>query len=187
MGNKSCILGIIAAVFAWVVIGVSWSLNPWFDFFKHAFSDLGTKQANMPWVYNYGLIATGVLIILYSICTYRYATNKMEAVGSGFLFIAGIFLALIGVYPGGTRPHVFVSTWFFVQMDMAIIAMGLGLLMRAIWRVGLAITLLGLMAFPVYVVVDYLVGWPSVAVGEAYGIIVIDIAVLLLVYEQIKH
>jgi len=184
--NKSCILGVIAAILAWTVIAISWKLNPWFNFFEHAFSDLGTQKANKPWIYNYGLIATGIMIILYSACTYRFALNKMEAVGAGFLFIAGIFLSLIGVYPGGTRPHVFVSTWFFIQMDMAIIALGLGLLMRAIWRTGFIVTLLGILAFPIYIAVDYIVGWPSVAVGEAYGIVIIDIAVILIVYEQVK-
>jgi Predicted membrane protein len=40
------------------------------------------------------------------------------------VFVAGLFLALIGIYHAGTRPHVFVSTWFFVQMDTALIAWG---------------------------------------------------------------
>jgi len=28
---------------------------------------------------------------------------------------------LIGIFPSGTRPHTFVSTWFFIQGDLAII------------------------------------------------------------------
>jgi len=84
------------------------------------------EGANMPWIYNYGLITTGLVIMLYSAYLVYSSRGRLEAVGSGYVFIGGIFLALIGFFPGGTRPHIFVSTYFFVQMGLAILAMGLG-------------------------------------------------------------
>ena len=184
---RLCYSGFAAVVLAWIVIGVSWSLNPWFDFLEHAFSDLGVPgEANYPWVYKYGLIATGLLVIVYAIYLYRWSTFKPEVLSSGLMLVAGIFLALIGIYPGGTRPHVFVSTWFFIQMDMALIP-----LMYSLWRnrgygPGLAGLILALIAFPVYLLVEAVVGWPSVAAGEAYGIIIIDLAVIIAMAYQCR-
>jgi hypothetical membrane protein len=42
--------------------------------------------------------------------------RKLVVFSSALLFTAGIFLALIGVFPSGTRPHVFVSTRLFIQV-----------------------------------------------------------------------
>ncbi|MEB3861768.1 MAG: DUF998 domain-containing protein [Desulfurococcales archaeon] len=185
---RGCMLALAAMILAWIVIGASWMLNPWFDFWGDAFSDLGVPgQARYPWVYNYGLRATGMLLVGYSIYLYRWAKYKPEALASGLMAVAGIFLALIGVYPGGTRPHVFVSTWFFIQIDMALIP-----LMYSLWRNrgfkpaawGLALALL---AFPVFLAVEALVGWPSVAAGEAYGILVIDVAVVIALAYQCRE
>ena len=100
--------------------------------------------------------------------------------------LAGVFLALIGVYYGGTRPHVFVSTWFFVQMDLALIPLTLSLWRRRGWARGAYLFAVSILAWPVYALVEALVGWPSVAAGEAYGIVVIDVAVVGLSYYQCR-
>ncbi|BAN91058.1 DUF998 domain-containing protein [Aeropyrum camini] len=186
MARHACILGPAAAAAAWIVIGVSWALNSgWFVFTEHAFSDLGGGAARYPWVYNYGLILVGLMVVLYSLCPYKVSLNKIEAFGSGLLLTAGIFLSLIGVYPAGTRPHVFVSTWFFVQMDMALIALSLGAYKVRRSSVSLASLLISLVAFPVYILVGLTAGWPSAAVAEAYGIVVIDVVVLLLTLDYL--
>ncbi|WP_243676060.1 DUF998 domain-containing protein [Vulcanisaeta distributa] len=142
MGAKQFLTytGIIAAVLAWLFIAISISVNPWFIFTKNAFSDLGGPYAtDPPWIYNYGLIITSVFVDLYSINLLLVSRNKVEDFASAFVFIAGLFLALIGIYhEGGTRPHVFVSTWFFTQMDMALITWGgIGSLMAKDRRLGL--------------------------------------------------
>src|SRR5579875_1240852 len=121
----TCFFGMLSFV---ITALLSAYYNPWFDFFKNAFSDLGGNRANMPWIYNYGLIVTSVFIMLFSIYLILVANNKLETISGGFFFIAGIFLALVGIYHAGTRPHVFVSTYFFVQSDFSILAWSLGIL-----------------------------------------------------------
>ncbi len=187
MRSKLCLLGPLAVVLGWVVIGVSWALNPWFRFLEHAFSDLGVPgRTGYWWVYDYGLILVGLVVVGYGFYTYLWASNKLEALGAGYLMLAGVFLALIGVYYGGTRPHVFVSTWFFVQMDLALIPLTLSLWRRRGWALGAYLFAASILAWPVYALVEALVGWPSVAAGEAYGIVVIDVAVVGLSYYQCR-
>jgi hypothetical membrane protein len=168
--------GIIAVMLAWFVIGLSIYYNPWFVFTKNALSDLGSPDANAPWIYNYGLIVTAIFVILYSIYLILDANNKIETVGGAFVIIAGIFLALIGIYYAGTRPHVFVSTWFFVQMDLAMLIYSLGLLFEKLKIYGLSLIIISVIGPFIALIVK----WPSAATLETFGIIIIDVWVFLM-------
>ncbi|MCR8433532.1 MAG: DUF998 domain-containing protein [Candidatus Korarchaeota archaeon] len=170
--------GIIAVIIAGIIIGVSWALNPWFVFTKNAFSDFGGPQSSCPELYNYGLIVTGLLVIIYSLAIYSLAKNKMEILGCAYMALAGVFLALIGIFPTGTEPHGFVSVWFFLQMYLALIILGLGMQNRGL-KFGKETTVIAAIAVPLAIVIDLLWGWPSAAVLEAYGIILIGICTVL--------
>ncbi|MEM3832982.1 MAG: DUF998 domain-containing protein [Thermoprotei archaeon] len=169
--------GLIAVILAWMVIGISVYYNSWFNLNVNAFSDLGGPKATNPWIYNYGLIVTAIFVIMYSLYLISDSLNKLETIGGSFIFIAGIFLSLIGIYHAGTRPHVFVSTWFFVQMDLAILVYGLGLILEKIKYYGIMSIMLGIIG-PIIAVI---IKWPSVAMIEAYGILIIDIWVILMI------
>jgi len=163
--------GLIAAAGFWIIVAVCWAQNPWFDVFRHAFSDFGSSRASNPWIYNVGLIVLGVLVSLYSLYIVSASLNKIEAFGAGLMFTAGLFLALIGIFPAGTRPHNFVSTWFFVQFFLSCIPIGVGLYMRGLRAYATALLLLIPLGVAGAVVIDILVGWPSAALLEAYGVL----------------
>jgi hypothetical membrane protein len=161
--------GLASGVIFWIVTILSIVANPWFSLTKNAFSDLGASSANVPWVYNYGLVVAGGVALLYSVALMDWSTNKVEVAGSAFMFIAGIFLALIGIYPSGTRAHAFVSTWFFLQMDLAMVSWGIGLIIAKKRLLGILSVAASILA-PVG---GGIVMWPSIAVLEAYGILLI--------------
>lgn len=168
--------GVMAALLAWIVIILAIQYNPWFQVTKHAFSDLGGPSAEEPLIFNYGLITMSILTSLYAIALIKNATNKAETVGGAFMIITGIFLALIGVYPSGTEPHTFISIWFFVQADITVIAWGIGLLLRGWKRTGIISLGMGI-GGPL---ITPFINWPSIAVLEAYGIILINAWVILM-------
>lgn len=172
--------GITAVVFAWLVITISIYLNPWFNFFRNAFSDLGSPSANYPFVYNYGLVITAIMIGLYSIYLMAYSRNKVETVGASFFLVASIFLALIGIFHEGTYPHVFVSLWFFIQSGMAVLIWGMGALLEKL-RVGLYSILIVIIASILAIIVK----WPSGATLETLGILTIDLWAIL-TYVQVR-
>jgi hypothetical membrane protein len=99
--------------------------QPLFDFWKDAFSDFGVEKARFPWLYNGGLILSSIFLMLYSIGIYEASSHKLEALSSGLLITASIFLALISLFPGGTEPHNFVSTWFFLQSFFGFSVLGI--------------------------------------------------------------
>lgn len=169
--------GLIAAILAWIVIAVSISQNPWFNIFEHALSDLGDlAKANKPWIYNVGLIIVGIITCIYSLYLTYASSSKVHTFASALIFVAGIFLALIGIFPSGTKPHTFVSTWFFIQMWLALVISLIGMVLdrRTVYSVVLGLISiigpLGALSFK----------WPSIALLEVYGIILIDIYLIVL-------
>ncbi|MEM2790879.1 MAG: hypothetical protein QW075_03435, partial [Thermofilaceae archaeon] len=83
--------------------------------------------------------------------------------------------------PGGTRPHVFVSTWFYVQSFLATAALGLAMLAEKRRTPGIILLLLGLLPAPLGYLVEATVRWPSVAVAEYAGAVVIAVGALIAV------
>jgi len=164
---------LMAAMGFWLVVAVSWALNPWFSPSKHAFSDLGGPGARAPWVYDCGLIGLGALVMAYSLYVASSCAGRAEAFASGLLFTSGAFLALIGVFPSGTRPHTFVSSWFFAQFFMAASAFSAALWLGGKRREGVAIAALLAAGVLGAAAVELAAGWPSVALLEGYGVAVI--------------
>jgi len=187
MGNRKIYgilryLGILSAILAWVIILLSVYLNSsWFIFTKNAYSDLGSKYANYPQLYNFGLIVVAILGFIYSCYLAYLSRNKIQTIGSAFVMIAMIFLALIGIFPEGTYPHYFVSVYFFSQFALSILVWGIGTLIEGDRRIGIPLVSL----FIVGVIVALVVPWPSAATIEAWGIVIIDASIILL-YMKFK-
>jgi hypothetical membrane protein len=178
---SACILALTlsAVLGAWSIIGASWALNrSWFVFTRDAFSDFGGSRSCCPGLYNYGLMGIGILVVALGYCMALAARGKLEVAGAAYAGLAGVFLGFIGYYHEGTRPHVFVSTWFFVQMDVALAMLSVGLSRRGCWLARPALYA-SMEAFPVAGLVGVLAGWPSAAVLETYGILIIDFTIIL--------
>ena len=157
-----------------VTVYLAASSNPWWDFFKDAFSDLGSPRAVNPWIFNAGLMIMGAILLLYSIGILWSADSKLEGFACGMLFVSGIFLFLIGYFPEGTKPHTFVSTWFYLQSFMASTLLGVALLVkREIWW-GFTLLVLGASPLPLGLLIEQLIGWPSVAAEELAGALLIE-------------
>ncbi|WP_153274233.1 DUF998 domain-containing protein [Picrophilus oshimae] len=157
-------------------------VNPWFSITKNALSDLGGGNLinnghpapALPEIYNFGLIIEGILIALLSSLFILFSENKIEDAGSSFFIISGLFLALIGIYHEGTYPHDFVSIWFFILSSISYITIGIALVIQRI-KYGIAMLVL----IPVSWLLFIKIPWQSVAENEIFGIIIIEVLVIL--------
>ena len=170
------VLGLVSGISGWLVILASIQRNPWFVFTEHAFSDLGGPEATDAWLFSNGMILTGLVIILYGVYLVHVSFNKPTTVGAAFLLITGGFLTLIGVFPSGTEPHFFVSVGFFTMSDLSILAWGMGLIGGNRDGLGKLFVALGVLG-PLLAV---FVPWPSIAVVEAFGILIMNMWVALM-------
>ncbi|BEP17826.1 DUF998 domain-containing protein [Pyrofollis japonicus] len=172
-------LGPLVVVLAWLIIGAAWLLNrDWFVFTRHAFSDLGGPRSCCPGLYNYGLVLLGVLLALWGIAATYLAENKPEAIGASYMVVAGVFLLLIGIFPSGTRHHVCVSTWFFIQSYWGLSLLLYGQAKRGSRAAKVSLAAL-LVSIPLGVLLALWPGWPSAATLETYLIVFIDVGVIV--------
>ncbi len=163
--------GFIGGIIYWLFVTWSISRNTWFSFWKNALSDLGGPKANSPWIYNAGLAVTSFFVLAFALFLIITARNRIQTVGGAYISVSAIFLALIGIFHEGTEPHVFVSTYFFVQFFLGTLIYGLG--SREHIRVS-SIILFAL------AVVGVFLRWPSTALLETYEIALVMAFTLLI-------
>ena len=174
---------ITLVILPWVVFLICYLLNPQWVLTRDALSSFGDPSfSKFPWVYNVGLGIIAIVIWVMSLGIVATSEKKMQVFGGAFWFVAGIFLSLIGIYHGGTYPHDFVSTYFFVQAALAMVFMGIGSFTAqdftgAITPISLAILMpLG----------DLLIPFPSSATTEIFEIALIDAWVLFSLFHATK-
>ena len=83
---------------------------------------------------------------------------------------------MIGVFPSGTEPHFFVSVGFFSMADLSILAWGSGLLSGDQDVMGKLFVGMGVLG----PVLTAFIPWPSIAVVEAFGILIMNVWVALM-------
>jgi hypothetical membrane protein len=118
-------IGVIAALVAYPFILASIALSPWFNAYNNALSDLGNTVTNgsVGYVYNAGLILTGIFVFVFAVLLLRVAPGLKVAVWTVPLLIAAVDLALVGVFSENTgHIHGVVSEIFFVLIVVTMLA-----------------------------------------------------------------
>jgi hypothetical membrane protein len=162
---KYRVLGVASAIVPYIFIFVSIAESHWFNFFNNALSDLGNYR-NIPaaYVYNSGLVITGLMIITYSCLISLYNKKYSFYLWSALLGVSGAFLSLIGVFPENAGAiHGQLSLAFF-----ATIAISLLVYSYISWPVGSPGTGAVSLILGIASVVVWIVHWPwhGVAIQE---------------------
>ena len=124
VGISSPIIGILAVL-------VSIYFSPWFEWSTHALSDLGVVQEGGTqvaiWIFNGGMVTAGLLIAIFISSTRKtIPDNLMSKIAYSLIFIGGINLALVGVFPyniSGTI-HQIVAIIYFIFTPIGLIMIG---------------------------------------------------------------
>lgn len=108
------LFGVVGPLIAFVSIGVSIALSPWFSWERNALSDLGhaVKSGVAP-TYNFGLLLTGFLLIIYAVTALRgYARWTSYS-----LMISAFMFQLVAAFDEIYGPlHFIVSFLLFVSL-----------------------------------------------------------------------
>lgn len=174
--------GLLAFVIAYVFIFVSILINPWFNLFKNALSDLGRLGLENSYVFNTGLILAALTAFTYIPSLLNFFKSRVGYMSVGVFFVALLHLLLIGVFPEGTEPHGFVSYEFFALMTLSLLMIGISLITEKLSRYGLFF----LAIFILSVSGSFLIKWPSIALLELYNIVLYNVGVGVLTYLQLK-
>ncbi len=125
--EKSIILLGRAASFVAPIVGFSSVLlsiaySPWFSWDENALSDLGVSGTGSR-IFNIGLVITGSVTILFALgLATVFSRVQVGQLGAGFLFLNGLFLSSIGLFPETSGIiHLYVSIGFFATLAISIL------------------------------------------------------------------
>jgi|Deesub1362A_J573_1020465.scaffolds.fasta_scaffold00018_213 hypothetical membrane protein len=164
--------GILAPFIALSSISLSIYLHPWFRWADNALSDLGAIGVPYNFIFNLGLILTGILGVIFTFGLATLISRKMWILGVGFFGAGMVSLAFIGVFPEGIFLHKHVSIAFYLLSLIGMILMGADLLRvrsERVWGLFvLSIVILALTAITLLTTIPYPLG---VAIPEIIGAI----------------
>ena len=139
--RKFGLIGIASPIIGLLAVLVSIYFSPWFEWPTHALSDLGVAQEGRlisqfaqegdtqiaTWTFNGGMIVAGLLIAIFVYSTRKTITdNLMSKIAYSLIFIGGINLALVGVFPYSVSDtiHLIVALIYFIFTPIGLIMIG---------------------------------------------------------------
>jgi len=110
------LLGVVGILLAYVSVGVSIALSPWFSWERNALSDLGHAiKSEVAPIFNFGLLLTGFLVMIYALMVFRgYArwTSYGMVTSTFMLQLVAVFDEAYGLL------HFVASVLFFVSLGL---------------------------------------------------------------------
>ncbi|MFP4609201.1 MAG: DUF998 domain-containing protein [Candidatus Natronoplasma sp.] len=106
------ICGILTPFVAYGLISISILVND-FSFAENALSDLGAAEAAHHNIFNFALIFSGLLFLIFILSMFRLSESEIGIIGLVGLIIGSICLVLVGVFPLGTSPHMILALLFY--------------------------------------------------------------------------
>ena len=117
--------GVVAPIVAFTCILLAIGYSPQFSWTENALSDLGIQEDLTAPLFNYGLIISGVMSLVFAIGIFALLQRKlMGRVGVFTLMLATLALIAIGVFPENAKPmHYYASVSFFVLIPIAMLVL----------------------------------------------------------------
>ncbi len=107
-----------------VALGISIYLHPSFNLFSpdQSLSDLGRLGDPLGYIFNIGVIVSGIFFMIASIANLPWAKeDTFKKVSASVFIFALILYIMIGVFPKGTPYHNFFARSFFLISTVAIV------------------------------------------------------------------
>ncbi len=116
--SRIVLAGLVGPVVTLFLIFLTIALSPWFTWSQSALSDLGVHP--YAYIFNSALVFEGIMNTIFILYLF---SNKAPKTGSIILLVAGIFLALVGVFTESfLLIHWAVALVYFIFYPIGIIA-----------------------------------------------------------------
>ncbi|MEM2521737.1 MAG: DUF998 domain-containing protein [Candidatus Bathyarchaeia archaeon] len=184
----SGICGIMAPLVAFTLILFAIASYPQFSWTENALSDLGVVEGFTSATFNSGLIAGGVLALIFAVGLFRFQTKAAGRVGALIFVLAALSLTGIGVFPENVRPiHYYVSVAFFALSPIALLVLCVAFVQARQVKMGWFTFSVALFAAAVWVF-HWTVGFgANVAIPEALSALAASVWAVVVGYEMLKE
>ena len=118
--------GVLAVVVSLGAISLSLMLAPWFAWPTNALSDLGVSDPPERLVFNYGLLLTGVLGLLFLPALRQTLHTPAHELAVAPLGVALVGVAGVGLFPSGHPFHFPMALTAYVGFIASVATYGVG-------------------------------------------------------------
>lgn len=117
------ICGLAAPIVAFTCILAAIASYAPFNWVTNALSDLGVQAGVTAPIFNFGLVISGLLFLVFAVGLFQSAGKSVVGkVGAFVLCLACVWLVCIGVFNENFNPlHFYVSVAFFVCMPISLL------------------------------------------------------------------
>ncbi|MFW5946428.1 MAG: DUF998 domain-containing protein [Candidatus Natronoplasma sp.] len=105
--------GILAPLVGYFLIIISIAMQADFTLAQNSLSDLGALGVQYKNVFNFALIISGILFLIFILGMLRMTETRVGDIGILGLALGAIFLSLTGIFPKGTFPHPAMAILFY--------------------------------------------------------------------------
>lgn len=117
--------GLLAPFLGYGLITISVLINDDFSMTGSTLRELGAADVAYHNIFNFSLIISALLLIVFLLSMLRMAESKVGNIGLVSFMIGCVFLLLTGIFHIGTFPHSVVAPLFFVFSFGGMIIFGL--------------------------------------------------------------
>ncbi len=117
--------GLLTPLIGYVLIIISMAMHHDFRLTKSSLSELGKIGVPYNNVFNFALIISGILFLIFVLGMLRRTETRVGDIGIFGLCLGAIFLSLTGVFPLGTSPHIVMAIIFYSLSVAGLILYGL--------------------------------------------------------------
>lgn len=175
--------GLIGLVIFYGSVLVAVALSPSFRWTANSLSDLGAVGAPVAWMFNGGLILSGLFFLVFAYGVFVDSTHWVESLGALVIAIMYFLSILVGLFPVPHPLHDVLAVMVFLLTPVGLWIYGTGNVVRGVRGLGVLTIGLGLV-IPVAIVGLFTVvaeGPSGVALPELGATVVFDIWVVLTV------
>ena len=180
--------GILVPIVAFTSILLAINFYPQFSWVENALSDLGIVTGITAFLFNYGLIISGILGLVFSVGLLLFLGKKLEnRIGACFFALACLSLISIGFFPENVKPtHYLVSVAFFALLPISMFVLSFAFWLVKQFRMTLFTLLIAVFAALPWVLHFSFQYTPGVAIPEALSGLVGSIWVEVLSFKMLK-
>jgi hypothetical membrane protein len=181
--------GIAAPVIAFTCILLAIAYYSPFSWTGNALSDLGVQEGLTQILFNYGLVVSGLLALLFALGIYVFLGARISGrVGALLFALATLALTAIGVFNENSTPmHWYASVAFFIFFPISMLLLTVAFLMLGQLRVGLFTFLTAAIAATPWIVYFNVRYVENVAVPETISALAASVWAIVLGFKMLKQ
>lgn len=187
--KMSGISGIITPIVAFTFISLAITYSPSFVWTDNALSDLGVQEGITAPLFNYGLVISGILTLVFACGLFALLSNRLMGKVGAFIFVLdALALTLIGVFPENITPtHYQVSVAFFALYPISMLVIGTNFLLEKQTKMSLFTFLTAAVAAAVWITYFSTRFVSGVAIPEAVSALAASAWAIALGYKMLRE